>query len=140
MSSRAPVLTPAATEENVSAGAPRFVRVALDVPLPGLFDYRIAQLAQPGQRVVVPFGRRQLIGLVVAVTDQPEVPVDQCRDVIMLLDDLPPLPAAWIRLMEFASRYYQRPLGEVVMPSLPPPCARRRRIPASGQREGQWPA
>src|SRR5690606_42043718 len=84
MSSRAPVLTPAATEENVSAGAPRFVRVALDVPLPGLFDYRIAQLAQPGQRVVVPFGRRQLIGLVVAVTDQPEVPVEigraSCRE------------------------------------------------------------
>lgn len=137
MSSRAPVLTPAATEENVSAGAPRFVRVALDVPLPGLFDYRIAQLAQPGQRVVVPFGRRQLIGLVVAVTDQPEVPVDQCRDVIMLLDDLPPLPAAWIRLMEFASRYYQRPLGEVVMPSLPPPL--RKATAYSGKRAAGGP-
>ncbi len=98
-----------------------FIRVGLDVPLPGLFDYRSAQNVEVGQRVIVPFGRRQLVGLVVAVGEHPAVPIEQIRDVVMVLDDLPPLPDSWLRMMRFAAGYYQRPLGEVMMPAFPPP-------------------
>lgn len=98
-----------------------YVRVALDVPLPGLFDYRTAQAATVGQRVVVPFGPRELVGMVVEVPDAPSVSPDQLREVVMVLEDLPPMPADWLALVSFASRYYQRPLGEVITPALPPP-------------------
>lgn len=91
------------------------------MPLPGLFDYRSAQDVEVGHRVIVPFGRRQMVGLVVSVGEPPLVPAEQCRDVVMVLDDLPPMPESWLRMMRFASSYYQRPLGEVVMPALPPP-------------------
>jgi primosomal protein N' (replication factor Y) len=37
-----------------------------------------------------------------------------------VLDDAPVLPADWIALMRFLSGYYQRPLGETVITSLPP--------------------
>lgn len=100
---------------------PAYVRVALDVPLPGLFDYCSAQPVEIGQRVIVPFGRRQLVGVVVACPDAPAVPAEQLRDVAFVLDDLPALPPQWMELMTFASRYYQRPLGEVMLPALPPP-------------------
>jgi hypothetical protein len=42
------------------------VRVALDIPLPTLFDYTVAEgiAVAIGQRVIVPFGRRQLVGVV----------------------------------------------------------------------------
>src|SRR3546814_11078667 len=36
-----------------------------------------------------------------------------------VLDDTPPLPADWLRLASFAAQYYQRPLGEVILPALP---------------------
>ncbi|WP_246766768.1 hypothetical protein, partial [Bordetella pertussis] len=31
---------------------------------------------------------------------------------------LPPMPADWMRLARFAADYYQRPLGEVMLPVL----------------------
>ena len=45
-------------------------RVALDVPLESLFDYRTGDLAPvPGQLVVVPFGRRRDVGVVVELAE-----------------------------------------------------------------------
>ena len=97
------------------------MRVALDVPLPGLFDYRAAQPVAIGLRVVVPFGRRQMIGVVVETPDKPGFAESQVKDVLRVLDDLEPLPSDWIRLATFAADYYQRPVGEVMLPSLPGP-------------------
>lgn len=114
-----------------------YVRVALDVPLPGLFDYRVAAPACRGQRVIVPFGRRHLVGIVIAVTHEPAVPPEQCKDVLIVMDDLPPMPPEWMRLMEFASNYYQRPLGEVMLPALPPPL--RKAAAYTGKRAGGGP-
>ena len=107
--------------ESVTNSDLRFVRVALDVPIPGLFDYRIAQEVSVGQRVIVPFGRRELVGVVVDLPAAPGVDAAQVKDVSLVTDDLPPMPEDWVRLMEFASRYYQRSLGEVMIPALPPP-------------------
>lgn len=123
--------------DAVQAGAAIYARVALDVPLPGLFDYRSVQRVVPGQRVIVPFGRRELVGIVVAVTDQPEVAPEQCRDVLHVLDDLAALPPEWLKLMDFASRYYHRPLGEVMLPALPPPL--RKAAAYTGKRAGGGP-
>src|SRR3546814_2529539 len=61
---------PISTLEAVGAGHPAeltfWVRVALDVPVQGLFDYCSATSIPLGTRVIVPFGRRKLIGVVVA--------------------------------------------------------------------------
>ena len=42
------------------------LRVALDVPLPKLFDYRSedATRADIGYRVLVPFGKKRLVGVI----------------------------------------------------------------------------
>src|SRR5690554_4534753 len=124
-------------QEAISAETAVYLRVALDVPLPGLFDYRSSREAAVGQRVIVPFGRRQLVGVVVAVTLTPAIAEAQCRDVLEILEDLPPFPQDWMRMMEFASRYYQRPLGEVMMPALPPPL--RKASAYTGKRAGGGP-
>jgi len=100
-------------------GARHWVRVALDVPLEGLFDYGSDQPVPVGMRVIVPFGRRKLVGIVV---DQPDVPAlspEHIRDVDQVLDDLPALPPDWLCLAAFAAQYYQRPVGEVMLPALP---------------------
>ena len=111
--------------------------MALDVPVPGLFDYRVDRPVRVGQRVVVPFGRRDLIGVVVDLPAAPALDESKLRDVIRVLDDLTPLPEDWLRLSRFAAEYYQRPLGEVMLPALPGPL----RKPSSydGLRSGDGP-
>uniref|UniRef100_UPI003F65673C primosomal protein N' n=1 Tax=Castellaniella ginsengisoli TaxID=546114 RepID=UPI003F65673C len=94
--------------------------VALDVPLPGLFDYSHDRPVPPGVRVRVMFGRRAMVGMVWAVRDAPGVAADRVRPIEAVLDDVPPMPADWLRLAEFAAHYYHRPLGEVLLPVLPP--------------------
>jgi len=114
-----------------------WVRVALDVPLAGLFDYRAQDAVPAGTRVIVPFGRRKLVGVVVDNPAQPSVDAAQVRDVEHVLQDLPPLPADWLRLARFAADYYQRPLGEVMLPAMPPPL--RKPSAYLGKRSGQGP-
>ena len=101
--------------------SPVFVRVALDHPLPTLFDYRCdaAEPPPPGTLVSVPFGRRQVVGLVCEVTAHSDVRVDKLRALDSLCDACPPLSAEWLALAAFAADYYQRGLGEVALPALP---------------------
>jgi primosomal protein N' (replication factor Y) len=105
------------------------LRVALDVPLHRLFDYRspAQSAAAVGLRVRVPFGSGERIGIVVALAEGGETPDRPLKEVREVLHDLPPLPPDFIALCEFASSYYQAPLGEVLLQALPP--GLRRRLP-----------
>ena len=50
------------------------LRVAVPVPLPRLFDYALAPgmaTPQPGARVVIEFGRRKVVGIVIDVETGP---------------------------------------------------------------------
>nr|WP_246190309.1 primosomal protein N' [Pandoraea captiosa] len=98
---------------------PAIARVALDTPLLTLFDYRLDQAASPGQLVQVPFGRRQVVGIVWELTQRSEVDPKKLRDVTSVWHELPPLADDWRDLMQFAARYYQRGIGEVALPALP---------------------
>ncbi|HLU03660.1 MAG TPA: primosomal protein N', partial [Advenella sp.] len=72
-----------------------WVRVVLDIPRQEAFDYRCAHPVQTGQRVIVPFGSRQLIGVVVQLLPAPALEPDQIRDVEQVLDDLPAFTPSW---------------------------------------------
>jgi len=112
------------------------LRVALDLPLHRLFEYRAEQasVADIGRRVRVPFGRGEKIGIVVAVVEQGEWPLEQLKAATAILDDLPPLPDDFFALCEFASNYYQAPFGEVLMQALP---AGLKRLAAPQRRAGR---
>ncbi|CAB3836666.1 primosomal protein N' [Achromobacter pulmonis] len=107
--------------ESTPAAAVCWVRVALDVPLPGPFDYRHHEPIAAGLRVIVPFGRRKLVGVVVDNPAEPSYEPKQIKPIEEVLQDLPPFDEGWLRLARFAAEYYQRPLGEVMLPTLPPP-------------------
>ena len=97
------------------------IRVALDVPVDTLFDYRAddATTGDIGCRVLVPFGKKTAVGVIVEVSSASEVPVDRLRNALRVLRDLPPLAPEDLRLMRFAADYYRHPLGAVVMDALP---------------------
>jgi primosomal protein N' (replication factor Y) len=102
-----------------------YVRVALDQPIPALFDYRYrpAQfggvIPVPGMLVWVPFGKRRNAGIVWSVHAQTDVPLKRLKSVEALCGDCPPLDADWRALIAFAAGYYQRGIGEVALPALP---------------------
>jgi primosomal protein N' (replication factor Y) len=100
----------------------KILRVALDVPLPRLFDYTAAEASEHdlGRRVVVPFGKRSLAGVIVELPPATDVPPGKLRPAGPILDDMPPLTREWLALARFAAEYYQRPLGEVIHAALPP--------------------
>ncbi len=109
------------------------LRVALDVPLATLFDYARSEdiRADPGDRVVVPFGTRSRVGIVVEEGEGSAVAPDKLKPIVRRLEDAPRLSAAWLEFMRFLSGYYQRPLGETVMSALPPRLRSLKPLPKS---------
>ena len=97
------------------------VRVALDVPLSTLFDYTVAEgvAAKIGQRVIVPFGRRQMIGVVMERVAATDVAPERIKPVSQVLPDSAPLSAQLLDLLRFCSDYYRYPIGPTVMSALP---------------------
>ncbi len=97
------------------------IRVALDVPLSTLFDYVVEENTEviPGQRVLVPFGRKQVLGVVMEIAEQSDLSAARLKPVTQVLDDVPPLPQEMLTLLRFCSDYYHHPLGMTVLSALP---------------------
>ena len=137
------------------------LRVACDVPVAvsadGLFDYAPRSIALPdgecldehnrdawlGRAVIVPFGRpnkrgvaNTVVGWVFDTADTTDVPADKLKSVVGAVPSVPRADAAWLQLMHFMARYYQRGLGEVSLPALP----KKLRVPANFVQddEGVW--
>ena len=71
-------------------------------------------------RVVVPLGARQRIGVVLETQAESTLPPERMKPIAAVRDDAPRLSAEWLELMRFLSSYYQRPLGETIVSALPP--------------------
>ncbi len=103
----------------------QILKIVLDTPLDFAFDYRwlpaAADAPAPvvGQLALVPFGRREAVGVVVGIGAASELAPAKLKQVLALRSQLPPLSASWLALCGFAADYYQRPLGEVMLPGLP---------------------
>ena len=100
------------------------VQVAVDAPqhsgLVGPLDYASEQALTPGTLLRVPLGRRQTLGIVWRGAGPPGPGEHALRTVGEVFNGLPPLPAAWRALVDFAAAYYQRSVGELALAVLPP--------------------
>ena len=99
----------------------RYVEVAVPVPLRQTFFYRIDEHASvmAGCRVRIPFGNRQLIGIVLGDATPDDVETSgfdrsRAKSVDTVLDDLPVLGDTLLALCRWLSTYYHHPIGEVL--------------------------
>ena len=101
---------------DVAVSAPAHSQVG------GLLTYVTELPASVGQLVRVPFGNREVLGVVWGVhSTAPEtLSTHTLRHVIAVLEAVAPLSAHWQQLVQFTAQYYQRSLGEVAMAALPP--------------------
>ncbi|GGY79247.1 primosomal protein N' [Marinobacter zhanjiangensis] len=113
------------------------VRVALNRPLRRLFDYSAPDHPElkPGQRVRIPFGPRTATGLVVETGVTPPEGIT-LKPVGAAHEPWPALPPETLKLLSWASGYYQHPLGECLFMALPP--ALRKGRPAELKDTDSW--
>ncbi|MFV0476737.1 MAG: primosomal protein N' [Parahaliea sp.] len=118
------------------------LRLAVPSPLHRLFDYLPPEEASPealasltaGCRLRVPFGSRDVIGVLQAVVDTASIDVDQLRPALEILDEQSLLPPDLVNLCQWASSYYQHPLGEVFSAALPQQLRRGTEADAVGEK------
>ncbi len=102
------------------------LKIALDVPLDRLFDYLSGEHdVQVGQRVLVPFGSRNQIGIVMDIADSSDIAIEKLKSILQAFNEETPLDAEMLSLIKFSADYYQYPFGQALLSSLP---ARLRQI------------
>ena len=101
--------------------------LAMPIPLRRSFDYlppiglsvAAAQALQPGTRISAPFGKNHMVGVLLAVNDHSDVPIEKLKAAGQVLDSEPLLPAKLLQLCQWAASYYQHPIGDVMANALP---------------------
>src|SRR5450432_1805694 len=111
----------------VDKRTPLILQIALDTPLRRVFDYRPPAAivgsgnAAPrlGVRVRVPFGRQELIGILVGIASESAVDAAKLKSALEILDEQPIVDPHTFDLLRWAAEYYHHPLGEVFAAALP---------------------
>jgi len=98
-----------------------YADLAIPVAVDTLFTYRVPAELQGaisrGHRVIAPFGKRTVIGVVVKLS--PTTPGNrELKSVIDVIDPEPVLSEELLQLTEWISRYYFAPWGEVIKAAL----------------------
>ncbi|MGZ8903679.1 MAG: primosomal protein N' family DNA-binding protein, partial [Methylobacter sp.] len=116
-------------------------RVAVPVPLYRLFDYLPPDNVElpsvkPGVRLEVPFGKTKKTAFLVEISQQSDVDTGKLKRATRIIDDKPLLSAKDMALLQWVSRYYHHPLGEVISAAFP--VALRQGKPAVLQTEKRY--
>lgn len=86
----------------------------------------LAPEAFPGKRVLVPLGTKQVIGSLFRISEA--APPKGLKPILEILDETPTLSSSQLKLIDFASRYYLTPIGEVYRHCLPLSLFKRKSI------------
>ena len=108
------------------ARAPR-VRVLLPLPLTGAYDYRVPPESpvQPGDFVVAPLNRKELIGVVwdgLGNLSEPPLPDARLKPIVQTLP-VPPMTASLRRFIDWVASYTLSPPGAVLRMAMSAPAA-----------------
>jgi primosomal protein N' (replication factor Y) len=103
--------------------APFILCIAVPSPLRRVFDYLPVRGMNtpptPGVRIRVSFGGRQMIGILVAVSNTSTITTNKLKPAIEVLDDEPLIPPHLLSLCQWAAQYYQHPIGDALHALLP---------------------
>ena len=100
------------------------VEVLVPIPLMEKFSYlppkKNTSSLKQGSRVLIPFGRRTLVGVIWGFIKKDPLDKRKYKYIKDVLDESPLLDANSISLAEWSSRYYHYPLGEIITYFFPP--------------------
>lgn len=97
--------------------------VALPIKLHQQFDYivppELIDNIVIGQRVSVPFGNRNLIGIVLSLSNESQFDNNKLKPINQLIDEQPIFSASLWQFLLWSADYYHYPIGEVLFHALP---------------------
>ena len=101
-----------------------YVQVAVPVPMRQLFTYQIPlDMQQPsiqvGERVAVSFGKRDVIAIVLSITNECDVDVKKIKPITKRLNDSFHLSDSLVGFLNLCASYYHHPIGDVFQQALP---------------------
>ncbi len=102
----------------------KYIQVAIPVPLRQLFTYQLpAQFQIPeivvGERVVVPFGARNVIGVIISIQEHCDFDTKKVKNIIGRLNDNFHLSYSLVSFLQLCADYYHHPVGDVFQQALP---------------------
>lgn len=102
----------------------QYIQIAIPVPMRQLFTYQVPQALQTppisvGERVQVPFGARQVIGVVIKVQSTCDIPPQKIKSVANRLHDDFHVNPTMVDFLQLCANYYHHPIGDVFQQALP---------------------
>lgn len=103
---------------------PTVLKVAVPCPIRQSLEYLLPEdydstRLEPGIRLDVPFGRQHKIGVLLSIETKSTYPIEKLKHITAVIDKSPLLSPGLIKLIEWISRYYHHPIGEVVSACMP---------------------
>lgn len=114
-----------------------YAQIAVPSPLNQSFTYRIPLALAPklrvGQRVIVPFRRKEMIGFLLGFAEElpPGLKKEALKEIIDIKEEAPVFSKNMLQFLEWLADYYSAPIGEVCKAAFPPPKA----LPRLGMEE-----
>lgn len=100
-----------------------FVDVILPVPVPKLFTYRVPfefnNLIVEGQRIIVPFGQRNVLTGVIKHIHQSPPKTYDARYVLDILEAEPAFNSVMLKFLDWVGAYYMANPGDVLSVAMP---------------------
>ena len=102
----------------------KYVKVAIPVPMRQLFTYKLPEklnvnAIKLGERVIVPFGSRQVVAIVLAVDDDTEYAAEKIKSILSRVKDNFSFSAELLNFLQRCADYYHHPIGDVFQQALP---------------------
>lgn len=96
--------------------------IILPLAISDVYTYNIPetiQYPQIGSRVLVPIGRKSIIGIIYRSHEGELAPNIKVRDIIQVIDEQPIVTSKQLQLWDWLAQYYMCTLGEVMAAALP---------------------
>lgn len=96
-------------------------QIALPIPNKYIFDYLVSKntYIQIGCRVLIPFRKKRIIGIIVSVKTESNIPMYKIKKICNIIDHSSLFtPFLWQTLI-WTSKYYHYPLGKLLFQFLP---------------------
>ena len=92
--------------------------IAVGLPLRQCFTYKSKEVITKGKRVIVPFGSKSIVGIVVKKIDKPKS-LKGLKEIISIADEHSCFNGSIFEAITWASDYYHHPIGEVFFSFMP---------------------
>ena len=92
--------------------------IAVGLPLRQCFTYKSKDVITKGKRVIVPFGSKSIIGIVIKKIAKPKS-LKGLKEIISITDEHSCFNGSIFETITWASDYYHHPIGEVFFSFMP---------------------